>query len=237
MAQQWAVSALGGYLAAPFLSRNLRMVSQPMMKFRQFCRVETELGRNAGDTIYFDKVGNVANEGRVVSENEVIPDTTISFTQDSMKVYEYSNSINYTGRLETLADLDINTPIIEGLKNDAAKVIDKAAATQFKSAKLCYTPTGSYAVPSYTLVTTGTPTVTASRNISVWDHKNIIDAMKSTYLMPTYDGNNYGCIASTTFLRGIKDDPEWQDAAHYGNPDLLFSGEVGTLYGCRFSSN
>jgi len=49
-----------------------------------------------------------------------------------------------------------------------------------------------------------------------------------------YEGENYVCIASVNAVRGLKDDSKWEDAAKYGDPERLFSGEVGRYYGVRF---
>jgi hypothetical protein len=49
MAQQrWAVSADGGYLANPQLSKELRVAAQPLMRFRQFVRPEPGFGKKKG---------------------------------------------------------------------------------------------------------------------------------------------------------------------------------------------
>jgi N4-gp56 family major capsid protein len=64
--------------------------------------------------------------------------------------------------------------------------------------------------------------------------KEVVDAMKSTYLIPPFYGENYICICSVGFARTLKDDPDWEDAAKYGDPERLFAGEVGRYYGCRF---
>lgn len=232
--QEWATSALGGTLTSETLSRNLRIVAQPKMRFRQLTKLEMAFGAHNGDTVTFKKVGNVATEGRIIGEKEAVPETNISFTSDTCTIAEYSNSIPYTWKLSLLAKLSVEDAIIIALMNDMAKVLDKAAAAKFRTADLVYTPTGTSANPTRTIATNGTAGATATRNVNTWDIMNIVDQMRSTYNMPAYDGNDYLCVATTTFLRGLKNDSQWIEAAKYGAPDKLFSGEVGKYYGVRF---
>jgi hypothetical protein len=54
--QVWVTSSLGGYLANPWLSKQLRHRAQPIMKFVQFCNVKEAFGKSRGATALFDKV-------------------------------------------------------------------------------------------------------------------------------------------------------------------------------------
>ena len=91
--QNWNVSADGGYLANDVLSKKIRSVAQPTMKFRQFTRIEPGLGKGKGDTIKFDRVSNVAVAGRKITEFETMPETKVAVTRGSVVIDEYGNSI------------------------------------------------------------------------------------------------------------------------------------------------
>jgi HK97 family phage major capsid protein len=213
--QVWVTGSLGGYLTSVELSRQVRVAAQPLMRFRQFCRPEEAFGRNLGDTLQFDKVSNVAQQGRVISELETVPETNFTIYKDTVVAKEFSNSVPYTWTLEILAKLDIKELIINALKDDMAKTLDKAVAMEFKNTDLLYAMTGTETNRTYTLSTNGTAN-TCTRNVTCWDVKNIIDQMRSTYKMPYFDGRDYMCVATTTFLRGLKDDSEYVEAAHFG---------------------
>lgn len=234
MPQQWGVDSQGGYYTTPELSRKIREAAQPMCRFRQFVRPEDDFGRNMGDKLEFTKNSDIATQGRIVSELETVPTSTITIYKDEVVAAEYTNSIEYTWKLEVLAKLDINHPIISALKNDMVKTLDKAAANAFKATDLVYCPQGTELNKTYTLSTTGSTNV-ATRNMAIWDVKNIVDLMKSTYKMPKFDGQNYMSICTTTHQRGLKDDSEYVEAKKYGDPDAFFSGEMGRYYGCRFT--
>lgn len=232
MGQTWSPDASGGYLANDTLSKKVRHAAQPQMRARQFVRKEPGYGKNKGDTVLFDRIANVTTGGGTISELTSMPEDTFVISQGSCVVNEYGNSVPFTGKLEALAEFDVENITMKALKNDMAKVLDAAAMDQFQAAPLKAIPEGTVAVPTTTFETT--LAAVADRDAQVADVKNIIDEMKSTYKVPPFDGENYICICSVGFARKIKDDPDWEDAAKYGDPERLFRGEIGRYYGCRF---
>lgn len=223
-----------GFWFSPKLSRDVRVVSQPRMRFRQLCRPEPGMGPHMGDTYKFTKISNLANGGQMIGEFDDVPVDSLSISYDELTVNEYTNSLEYTWYSSMFSELSVEHAWIMALMNDAVKTLDRAAAAAFRAADLVYTPTGSSSSKSFSLSTTGTAGATSTRNISAWDVKNIVDRMRATYNMPAYTGDDYLCVATSTFLRGLKDDSEWVEAAKYGDPERLFSGEVGRYYGVRF---
>ena len=230
----WGTDAQGGYLANNKLSKQIRYAAQPLMFFRQFVRIEPGLGKNKGDTIEFDRISDVADSGGALSETSTIPETQVTISRGSLTVNEYGNSIPYTGKLEALAEFSPDNIITVAFRNDMAKVLDSACGAAFKAAQVKYTPTGTAGTPSGVFAPNGTAGAAATRNIQMYDIKQIRDYMVKTMLVPKYDGKDYVCIASTDFLRGIKDDDYFIEAKHYGDPQSLFNGEVGRIEGIRF---
>ncbi len=232
MAQTWQPASSGGYLASPYLSRKLRHVAQPLMRFRQYVRPEPGFGRKKGDTVLFDRISNVTTPGRKISELERMPETSVTISQGSVVVEEYGNAIPWTGKLEELAEFDVENIWLRTLRDDAAKTLDKEVGKTFTSAPLKATPTGTNGATT-TFTESGSPPA-ATGHVSATTVKDIVDEMKSKYLVPFYDGENYLCICSVKFGRRLKDDPDWEDASKYGDPERLFSGEIGRYYGVRF---
>lgn len=234
MALVWQTDSLGGYLTSPELSRQMRIKAQPLMRFRPLSTpADNTLGMHRGDVLQFTKVGN-ADDGRVVSEDETVPTSNLTFTKDSVTALEYTLGIDYSWRLDILAKLDVYNNIIKALTNSMARTLDKAAAAQFRSADLVYTPTGTVASPSYSLGTAGVALAAATRTFSVWDHMNIIDLMSGTYLIPYYDDVGYTTIGATQFLRAFFEDASYERVVSQQNAQRYFRGEVGEYYGCRF---
>lgn len=231
MGQLWVTSSLGGYLGNRKLSRTIRHAAQPLQKFRQFCQIKEALGKNKNDLIFFDKISNVATAGGTLVETNTMPETQVTIQTGTIQVTERGNSVPFTGKLETLAEFDVDNIITVALRNDESKVLDSAVADQFKATQLKYacisTSSGAFATR-----TNGTATSTCTANFDVWHLKECVDKLK-TLFVPKYDGENYICIASINAVRGIKDHTDFTDAAKYGDPERLFSGEAGRIYGCR----
>ena len=236
--QVWHTSADGGYFANPKLSKSLRTATQPMMRFRQFVRKESAAGKGKGDTFDFNKISNIVTAGGVITETQRIPESKFLIRRGQLTIQEYGNSIPYTGKVDTLSEFSVDNSITKALRDDMAKVIDIAVANVFKGADLCYIPSS---LTSGTWDADGTPSTTASVNLNLAHIREIVDAMKTGVFgaseiapIPTYDGGNYVCIASVKALRGIKSDPDYEEAKKYADPDSLLSGEVGRIEGVRF---
>lgn len=233
--QQWQVSADGGYLANPKLSREIRVVAQPIMVFRQFVRPDSAIGKNKGDTFDFDRISNVATRGGTIGESQKMPETKVAISKAQLIINEFGNSVPYTGKLEALAEFSPSNIVTQALKNDMAKVLDLAASAEFLNGKLLYTPTGTANAPTGTMDTGGVAQTAATRNVAVFDIEEVRDYLKSTVHAPLYDGQNYIGIGSTGFLRGIqRDQTNFQTAAQYGDPERLFSSEVGRIRNVRW---
>jgi hypothetical protein len=116
----------------------------------------------------------------------------------------------------------------EVLMNDMGKVLDSAAATQFKTNDYVATITNT---ATTTFGTAGTALATAGANMSDKNVRDIVDRMK-TLNIPTQDGENYMCIASTNSIRGLYDFFEAKAVQTTMAP--LFRGEVGQYYKTQF---
>ena len=74
------------------------------MKFVQFCNVKEAFGKSRGATALFDKVSNITTAGGTLTETSTIPRRDFTITQGSVVITEYGNAIDYTYKLETLAE-------------------------------------------------------------------------------------------------------------------------------------
>ena len=234
MGQLWVTDSLGGYLGNKKLSRTIRVATQPLMKFRQFCNIKEALGKQKNDLIFFDKISNVASQGGTLIETNTMPETEITIQTGTLLVTEYGNSIPFTGKLATLAEFDIDNIVTVALRNDEAKVLDSSVAGQFVLSQLKYAClTASSAGSFQTLTADATQgTTTSGANFDMFHLKECVDKLK-TLNIAKYDGENYMCIGSVNAFRGVKNHSDWTDAAKYGDPDRLFSGEIGRIEGVR----
>ena len=187
--QLWMTSSLGGYLSNNVLSKQIRQASQPIMKFRQFVDPEPASGKNRGDKVLFNKISNISTAGGTLTETDTIPKRNYTILQGSLTVTEYGNAIPWTLKAQTLADVQVPDIIKTVLRNDMAKVLDSAAAIQFKTSVYKATVTNT---ATTTFATGGTATATATGNMSDKNVRDVIDKMK-TLNVPRYDGKVIYC--------------------------------------------
>ena len=190
--QVWITNSLGGYMYSDNLSKELRHVVQPMVKFRQFCDVKDAAmqGKGKGDTFHWNVYSDIATQGTTLVETTTMPESNYTITQGTLTITEYGNSVPYTGKLDDLSEQPVKEIINKVIKNDAKKAFDIAAHAQFNATPLRIAPTGGTATDTVVLTTNGT--CTATNNVAMGkDHvKVIVDTMKERNI-PPYTGDDY----------------------------------------------
>ncbi len=139
------------------------------------------------------------------------------------------NAIPYTLKAQTLADVSVPDIVKTVLRNDMAKVLDSAVATEFKTTLYKAVIVNTATTSTWS---NGTASATAGANMSDKNVRDLIDVMKKLNT-PRYDGNNFVCIASTNSIRGLYDffEPKIIQTA----ANAMFTGEVGQYYGLNLA--
>jgi hypothetical protein len=142
-------------------------------------------------------------------------------------ITEYGNAIDYTYKLETLAEYGLPEAVERVLRDDMAKVLDAAAGAEFAK--------GDYVAQcintsSTEFTTDGTATTTASTELSDKNWRDIVDQMKKLDI-PRYAAEDYVAICSVDSLRGLYDYLEATFA--YTTREHMYSGEIGRYYSTR----
>lgn len=229
MGQQiFAVDSRGGFLSNDELSRMVRHLSQPLIKFRQFVDIEAAAGKSRGNKVLFNKISNISTAGGTLVETNTIPKRQYTITQGTLTITEYGNAIPFTQKLENLSEVSVPDSVKTVLKNDMAKVIDSSVAAEFKTSdlKAVIKDTATTSITS-----NGAATATASASMSDKNVRDIVDELKKKFVTP-FDGENYISIASTNAIRGLYDFFEAKALQTTMAP--LFRGEVGQYYKTRF---
>lgn len=235
-AQVWAQADRGAYLYADNLSKRLRMVNQPLTKFRNLCDAAdgSEMGLHQGDKFRWNIVGNVATQGYRLAELEPIPETNVTISQGELTIYEYGNSVPYTGLLENLAEMEISSIIDVALGRDSAKCFDIEAYLQFDATPLTVQAATGTSTTSVTFETTGVPTITNNVEMGLDHVKAIVDGMKERNIPPMKGTDEYGCIARPGALRPFKNDLEAIGQYTETGFAQIMTGEIGRAEGTRF---
>lgn len=221
--QNWTTH--GTYLANNELSRELRHQMQPMAKFRQFCAFKADWGKGKGESLNYDFVSDVATGGGTLTETNTMPEDTITFTQGTLTVNEYGNSIPYTLKAKTLSQFNLPEAIKKALKNDMVKTLDAAVESAMDGALLRYVASST---ATYNLYTNGTATQTASVGASPYHVRNIIDELIERNV-PMIEGH-YMCIATTKHISQMH--TNLTELWKYTKYPL--NAEVGMWYSCRY---
>ena len=234
--QVWQTNSVGGYMYSDQLSDVLRNSLQPMTRFLQHCDADdfTDKGLHSGDTFNWNVYSDVSTQGGRIDENQRMPETNFTISQNSGTVYEFGNSVPFSQKLDDLSLHPVKQIIHKALKNDAVKAMESEAHTQFAATKLTVTPASGDSATAITLETTGTATATndiAMNNVHV---KLIADEMKERNI-PVYSDGNYRCIGRPSTFRDFKDDLEALHSYVDAGFQKILNGEVGRSYeGIRF---
>lgn len=228
--QIWAVNTLGGFLYSLNLSEELREALQPMARFRQFCDARIAAGKRRGETFTWDIVGNVATAGGTLVETNTMPESNFTIAQATLTITEYGNAVPYTGKLEALSKFEVRKPVTTALRNDAAKVLDRAAWAQFNRCALRYVGTSA---TTYALTTNGTATAVNTSDFNTTHAKFITDIMQERNI-PAYSGEDYVAIAWPSTYRSIKNSMETLHQYTETGLKMIFQGEIGRYENFRF---
>lgn len=225
MGLEWVTSSLGGVLANPGLSKEVRIAAQAANKFRQFCALKADFGKGVADSVNFDKISNLVNTGGTLTETSTMPGSYFTIVKDTLTVTEYGISVPFTGKLETVSASGVRNLTIKALKNDQVKTLDLAVKAQMAA---CYHKYVASTGTSANWTSNGTATLTASTNLNAFHTKEIVDKLLILNAPPA-DGENYMCIATVKAARGLYDDLQsvWQYTKYPVN------GEVGSYYRMR----
>lgn len=235
-AMVWETNANGGYMYADELSDVLRTAVQPLAKFRQLCEPDEDAvnkGLHRGNMYRWNVYGDVATQGRRLSETQPMPETNFTVAQSELTIYEFGNSVPYTGELTALAKHDVLAIINKALKNDARKAFDIEAFLQFDLTPLRAVPTGTTSTTSITLTENSTPNGANDVALGTGHVKAIVDEMRERNI-PGYVDDDYVSISHVSTYRPFKN--ELETIHQYTDMGLnkIFSGEVGRYENTRF---
>lgn len=233
-AYAWTVDVAQGVLKNHALSSDIREAAVADSKFMPYVTVEPGYGRKRGDTVTITRVKNIPEPTTArFGERDRVPIDTYSISSTSITVSYWGRGVEYTEQAELLSHYDLTDKIQKKLKQQMQLALDTGAATAFKQAKIKFIPTS---LTAGTFDTDGTPSTTATENLTVAHVKTIRDYMMDTLHCPGVNGGDrYVCLASVKALRGIKNDPEFLAWKQFGKQDEAFSrGLVGTIENIDF---
>ncbi|MEE8364194.1 MAG: hypothetical protein V3R76_00270 [Gammaproteobacteria bacterium] len=231
--QVWETNAAGGFMYSGELSDYLRNALQPMTRFVQHCDADdfTDKGLHAGDAFQWNTYSDVTTAGGRIVENERMPETGFTITQQSGTIFEFGNSVPYSGRLDDASRHPVKQIIHKALRNDCVKAFEIEAHAQFELTPLTVRSLTNATVEFKTDGTFGGNATDLLLNAHV---KLISDEMKERNI-PAYNDGNYRSLSRPATLRAFKDELETLHQHVQEGFQKLLNGEVGRHWeGIRF---
>lgn len=233
MPQTWGTLADGGYATVPELTNIVRMQSQEAQGLAQIANPpdEENLGKGSGDEVYYLFVKNISNTGGQLSETVPIPKGKVTVVRSSFKIAEYGNSIEWTGKLEDLARIDMTHPFMRALMDDLRKLENAAVYTQLISTD--WKAYINHATNSTITVTTnGTPGGAALADAD-WAALIRLEGEAEDRLIPYFDGERYVFATGQQCVTKLRLDANVREMLRQDSGRALINGELGTVSNCR----
>jgi len=224
---QWNFDAPSGTFKSHAMSRKLYMTALENSVVMDHVVPVDGYGKKKGETVTLTRLSAVAEPSSIdLVEGVRIPEDFMAITTTSITVGEIGRALPYTSLDEDLSWFDLGNQVQAALEEQMRLGLDTKFAGIFKTCKLKYIPTGE---ASATIDTDGTASTAASANMNVWHLGNLYDTMYDTYLIPPLQSGDYVGIFRHLALRGIMNDPNWEEWKKYTDPSAKFNSEVGRM--------
>lgn len=230
----WQLDAGTGTYRNSFASRELYEAAFADTHLVPWTTPVGGFGKGMGETVdLYTVTGPSEPSSALLNETVRIPEDTLAISSSRLTMKEYGRAITFTNKYTDLSRFKMEPIINKRLKEQLRLVMDTLAATAgfSTSTKVAYIPTG--VASAVTNDTDGTPSTTALANINLYHLQRMRDQLYGVYLAPPISGGNYVYVTSYVGMRGLRDDPNWQQWKVYQNPEALASGEVGLIENIR----
>lgn len=203
-------------------SKEIEFHALPNMRFSQFAAQKTELGVEPGLTISMLTYDNL-KMGGVLEEMKDMSTQALSGSLKQLTVFEHGNAVSNSELLIQSSFDDVMRTTTLLLGRDYAMTMD----CELRDVAL----SGTNIV--YGGGKEDRESLTANDKLTVSVIKDAIEIL-STNNAPKYGGTYWICFVHPHQSRDLRDDSAWINASNYGNPEALFTGEIGRIDDTRF---
>lgn len=232
---QWKPDIINGVMRNRALSTRMRYATIAATEGIQYVKPVEGYGKRMGESVTVPIAKNIDEPtSAVLTRGQKIPIDTQALSQTTLTVQQLGRGVEYSEESQILSYYNPEDFIQISLRKQLKLVMNKLVFDAFKASPIRFAPTsdsgGTFTTDS------GTTPATATNNGTVAHVKTISDYMVKTIHCEPYEGDFYHCLASITFLRGLKDDAEFAMWRQYLEPGMAFyRGEVGAMESVRFS--
>jgi N4-gp56 family major capsid protein len=210
-------------------SREIEFKAMPIMRFLQFAKQKTELGVEPGLTISMMTYNNLKRGGKLVEGTRMEPQA-LSSSMKQITVGERGNAVSVSELALKTSFTDVMADATTLLGRDVALTLD----VELRDTVLAGVTNTIYGRKDKTV--TKVSARTALRAEHVYSTTAVKDAVEilATANAPKFEGNYYISFVHPHQSRDLRDDNAWIEASKYGNPEQLFTGEIGRIDDVRF---
>lgn len=188
-------------------------------------------GRKKGENVTLTRIRNITQPTSIkLAETERIPEDNFLVSTIAITPSEIGRGVPYTSLADDLSFFDLQNPVQAKLESVLRIGLDVMAAIAYKSTKIKYAVTG---VATNNIATNGTFGATSTDNMNYFHMEQIRDYLFDTLGAPPAVGEDYIGIFRTLALRGIKDDPAFDEWHKYTDPQSKANSEVGKIESIR----
>lgn len=206
-------------------TNDLLFEAMPVMRYDQFAVVRTDLTKEPGDTIVFNKYANLAKGGKI-AEDANLETKTMSKTTITIQVEEWGNAVGLTSKFQTLSFMDemANASILLG--RDYAIVADSMLRDALFSGTQIYLAGNKAAQKE----------ITVAEILGLDDIDNVVEILETGNSLKYVDANGeyYMGFCHPHQAKPIK--KALVSVRQYAYPELIFKGEIGEYNGVRWIS-
>ena len=230
----WTFDAATGVYKNHALSGQLLKLAARKFKFVPFTQKETSFGKGMGESItliYYKALTQPSSTK--LDEDTRIPIDQLTMGKQTITVYEWGRGVEYTNLAKQLSKFDPGDGAQAALLDQMNEAMDNAAAAEFNGtdAKVIFIPTS---LTGGTWDTDGTPSASATVNMTKHHLSAIRDYMIKDLHIPFFEGEHFIGLMSTKGLRGLRDDKcieAWNLYLRKG--DHIYRGEIGQVESVR----
>lgn len=210
-------SELKTYYDKKLLSRLLP--NQTWMQFGQ----KRPIPKKGGKTIEFRKFTALSAATTALTEGVTPSGNSLNVTNQTASLSQYGDFIE----ISDLLDLTAIDPVLD---ETAALLGEQSALTLDTIVRDILTAGTSV---QYANGRASRVTVAAGDNLTVAEIRKAVRTLKRNNVKPV-DGKDYIAIVEPGATYDLQSDTKWEEYNKYTNPENMYNGEIGRLFGVRF---
>jgi N4-gp56 family major capsid protein len=228
----WTFDTPSGPVKTHKISRTVYRAAIAKTVFMDHVKVKPALGRNSGETVTLLRTSAMTEQQDYdLVETVDIPERAFAMSTIGITVREVGSAVPYTLLSSELDTMDVEGQIRENLSDEESLMLDTKAAAAMKLGRIKFAVTGA---TTQSITTNGVFGATSTANMNVAQVKVIKDYLYATLKAKPAEGGDYVGIFNHQSIRGLMDDPTWEEWHKYTDPTAMFNAEVGRIEQVRF---